>query len=720
MSPSRISNDGNDEHRDKRVRRVRKGTRSCWECKRRKIRCIFGDDSEPTCKGCLDRGTSCVSQEFLDDAERPSSNNTGLGHRLGRVEELLEKLITKVSPSLDRSTPVKEADSLQAASSCIGIDVIVPTDEGSHTEYGNAPIMSLFDDSVLSRPPVPQQGRQMPTPGSTTSCSSMDTCNKIDTVRRTLYRLLPSQADCELLTSRANEWWYLNKYLSQLTIQTGDRPYGIPTVVVEETRAWHPAAIARHLLALCLCVQQSSEGSKLKALEMPAPSAWMEKCLTIITNIVTSDDELVGNVEGLECLILLGGFQINVGNLRRAWLSFRRALNIAQLMGLHRSPAKNKRDSTIPLSPEDIHRSYIYYHLLKGDVYLTLLLGLPPAVAKDPYAGQPEGAYDSLSKEELYIKELSTIALRVIERNSSGESNAYAETQQIDEALETLKQTMLPCWWHVPTTQDYMKKMNSNGVTKQMERLLGQLWHYQIETLVHLPFMLRSATDRRYDYSKICCLNACRELILRWLLLRKCGDQPFICHIVDFQAFMSARIILLGLMGTPGQGILDPTQRDQDRRMVDDLIKSLENTAFACSFALGKQCADVLKTLISTDLNGLTGNLRLKVPYFGVLTLVSGAQAANLEKQSPITPASLTKEANEPTPRPPVWVDTPGMGETMVPAPVLSFASMQFPGMDETGIDGGLSEWQFRDSDIRVFDSLANTDVEGNWGFGAV
>lgn len=210
----------------------------------------------------------------------------------------------------------------------------------------------------------------MPTPGSTTSCSSMDTSNKIDTVRRTLYRLLPSQSDCDLLTSRANEWWYLNKYLSQLTIQTGDRPYGIPTVGVEEVRAWHPAAIARHLLALCLCVQQSSEGSNLKALEMPTPSAWMERCLTIITNIVTSDDELVGNVEGLECLILLGGFQINVGNLRRAWLSFRRALNIAQLMGLHRSPAKNKSDSTIPPSPEDIHRSYIYYHLLKGDVYL--------------------------------------------------------------------------------------------------------------------------------------------------------------------------------------------------------------------------------------------------------------------------------------------------------------------------------------------------------------
>ncbi|KFY07796.1 hypothetical protein V492_06812 [Pseudogymnoascus sp. VKM F-4246] len=678
MSPSHTSNDANDEHRDKRVRR-----------------------------------------EFLDDAERSSSNNTGLGQRLGRVEELLEKLITKVSPSNDRSTtPGDEEDSLQA--SCIGIDVIMPSDDG-HTENGNAPIMSLFDNSVLSRPPVPQQVRQMPTPGSTTSCSSMEINNKIDTIRRTLYRLLPSQADCDTLTSRANEWWYLNKFLSQLSVQNEDRMYGIPPVVVDAVRAWHPAAIARLLLALCLCVQQSEEGSKLKALEMPAPLLWMEKCVTIITNTVTSDDEIVGNVEGLECLILAGGFQINLGNLRRAWLSFRRALNIAQLMGLHRSPAnKTKRDRSVPLSPDDIHRSYIYYHLLKGDIYLTLLLGLPAAVAKDPYAGQPEGAYDSLSPEESYIKQLSVVALRVIERNSTGESNAYAETQQIDEALETLKHTMPQEWWHVPTDVEYAKRMNSPGLTTEMDRLMGQLWHYQIETLVHLPFMLRSATDRRYDYSKICCLSACRELIQRWMLLRKCPDQPFICHIVDFQAFMSAIILLLGLMGPPSQGILDPSQRDEDKRIVDDLIKSLDNTAFACSFALGKQCAEVLKTLISTDLNGLTGNLRLKIPYFGVLTLVSGAQAANVEKQSPITPASYTKETGLPTPRPPVWLGMPGMGETMPPAPVLSFASTQFPGMDELGIDGGLSEWQFRDSDIRVFDSLANTDVEGNWGFGAV
>ena len=52
--------------------------------------------------------------------------------------------------------------------------------------------------------------------------------------------------------------------------------------------------------------------------------------------------------------------------------------------------------------------------------------------------------------------------------------------------------------------------------------------------------------------------------------------------------------------------------------------------------------------------------------------------------------------------------------------PVLSFVSTQFPGLGELGIDEAATQWQFKDSDIGVFDNLLNMDVEGNWGFGAL
>jgi hypothetical protein len=48
-------------------RKVRKGTHSCWECKRRKMKCVFSPITNATCIGCERRGSSCVSQEFSED-----------------------------------------------------------------------------------------------------------------------------------------------------------------------------------------------------------------------------------------------------------------------------------------------------------------------------------------------------------------------------------------------------------------------------------------------------------------------------------------------------------------------------------------------------------------------------------------------------------------------------------------------------------------------------
>ena len=58
-------------------RRLRKGTFSCWECKRRKMRCIFDPLNSTTsatsnvCQGCRARGSQCISQEFPEVGSSP-------------------------------------------------------------------------------------------------------------------------------------------------------------------------------------------------------------------------------------------------------------------------------------------------------------------------------------------------------------------------------------------------------------------------------------------------------------------------------------------------------------------------------------------------------------------------------------------------------------------------------------------------------------------------
>jgi hypothetical protein len=56
-------------------RKVRKGTHSCWECKRRKMKCIFDPRITSTsCNGCRQRGSPCISQEFVQDDSHVAHN----------------------------------------------------------------------------------------------------------------------------------------------------------------------------------------------------------------------------------------------------------------------------------------------------------------------------------------------------------------------------------------------------------------------------------------------------------------------------------------------------------------------------------------------------------------------------------------------------------------------------------------------------------------------
>ncbi|RAH55228.1 hypothetical protein BO85DRAFT_498973, partial [Aspergillus piperis CBS 112811] len=63
-----------EEHSQAKRRKVRKGTRSCWECKRRKVRCIFSSYSNANCDNCSRRGSKCISQE-LPDSPMPTSKD---------------------------------------------------------------------------------------------------------------------------------------------------------------------------------------------------------------------------------------------------------------------------------------------------------------------------------------------------------------------------------------------------------------------------------------------------------------------------------------------------------------------------------------------------------------------------------------------------------------------------------------------------------------------
>lgn len=118
-------------------RRVRKGTHSCWECKRRKMRCIFDPptDATTTCNGCRRRGSPCVSQEF------PEVVSFSVDHTL-----------TTPPPSFG-GDGVMRAESRYAGPHSTPTDgrtpMTPPSDDGRRVDYGNS---MLTPPSIISEP----------------------------------------------------------------------------------------------------------------------------------------------------------------------------------------------------------------------------------------------------------------------------------------------------------------------------------------------------------------------------------------------------------------------------------------------------------------------------------------------------------------------------------------------------------------------------------------
>jgi len=100
----------------------------------------------------------------------------------------------------------------------------------------------------------------------------------------------------------------------------------------------HPALIAKHMLYLATFLQHLHPAvhEEIKGLS-ETPKVIVQRLANTAISLVTTNDELIGSIEGLECVKLEAAYWLNWGNLRRSLIVMRRAVVIAQLMGLHRS-----------------------------------------------------------------------------------------------------------------------------------------------------------------------------------------------------------------------------------------------------------------------------------------------------------------------------------------------------------------------------------------------
>jgi hypothetical protein len=113
--------------------------------------------------------------------------------------------------------------------------------------------------------------------------------------------LIPSPHTLELISGASTGWWLLRMQF----FQEYEEPF-LPVSLNVLSKS-HPAAIAKAVLWIALCLQQLPLEYDTPSLNLPcAPTVLIEKCVTLVATSVCSDDSIVSCIDGLECLLLQG------------------------------------------------------------------------------------------------------------------------------------------------------------------------------------------------------------------------------------------------------------------------------------------------------------------------------------------------------------------------------------------------------------------------------
>ena len=202
---------------------MRKGTHSCLECRRRKIRCKYEPGAE-NCARCTTKGLECTEQEYGDAKALGADKRKTMRQRTTELEGMISQILVKLDHGgegsgsvgggreLPKDAETKAAEALRSLrtellpSTTMGADVLAQTSTGlasptseksdniaeeSSRYFHNPPLLSLFDNSVLSTGKDQQDGHAQQV-GHISQASSAD---KNRRVLAALKPLIPTMND---------------------------------------------------------------------------------------------------------------------------------------------------------------------------------------------------------------------------------------------------------------------------------------------------------------------------------------------------------------------------------------------------------------------------------------------------------------------------------------------------------------------------------------------
>lgn len=425
-----------------------------------------------------------------------------------------------------------------------------------------------------------------------------------DGISRSLLAAWPSQHDMEIILGIPIDTSQIIRTVTCLRAGSTDSMLPPAEALLQlPPPGSHPTLIARKLLILATFVQgmPSSSAPHLENLSVSYGDI-MSRAVKTAHKLVTSNDELVASLEGIECIMLEGLYENYAGELKRSWLAARRAVMMSQMLGL------NSGVSPTSLAGSVIKPDGLWFRIVQFDRYLSLMLGFPQCSVDESFAS-PE-ALESCTTLERMLR-VSCVAAGRLLRRTPAETCDPQVTKDIDKLLQDASAGMPAQWWVPP---------NLLSCTTHEERISETLRfndhfvHYHLLLQLHMPYIIHSRCEKEYDYNRMAAVTASREILARSRTFRTAQTALHYCRGVDMVVFISAAALCLAHIcdrrntgsGDNGFPFL-AHQRLSDRGILEDILKMMEELAGPKNDAIAARVATLLQHLLAVEENAASG-----------------------------------------------------------------------------------------------------------------
>ncbi|ETI29195.1 hypothetical protein G647_01648 [Cladophialophora carrionii CBS 160.54] len=525
---------------------------------------------------------------------------------------------------------------------------------------------------------------------------------------------------------------------------SGDQPISLRDfVMLKLSHSEDPVSISTGLLCVALSLSQLRSGVDDSVLNISTTPAEVAERITLAVDTIVlspySKPEYMSDAGVLLLLMMRAKMFAESNQLRKSWLSLRQAIEVAKKIGF--------TEPRVPLDAGDLaarlcpgaltklfHRQRFVGSIMELDRLMSLVLGFPHAqdgkftdrLAMTVLRGQaPLDANGSKPHVSADIKMralrrvVSIAAGHVNDRNGSAEADdaKYQTTMDIQKTLNEAAAAMPDGWWDVNSHIHYADPFVAH------EHLVAQMWFWQVQAFLHLPFMMKPCSKMRssdphhkrkddlvdeYLINRYLCLQGCRGMMRIFTLLRSDPSLAvFICACEDFQGVFSACILMVGILirlafcpqtlRSPNADVMGSV--NEDLALIGEIKDVFRYRAVQQGGCISKQGLKVLEELGSflhedspTD-DGQPLRRTVVLPYFGAIHLEL-RPPRHLRCKSMDMDSRESSTATDPTPPSSTEHSVDG-GFDLDPANMTHFA---IPGFDvntasqATGPDGNV-DW---------------------------